>query len=148
VVRAAACAGRSGRGPADDFYAFFVICYHLKDWLKNDPAVRQRLPDIGKIVEAFVDEKLPLRLCADLANGVKHLVRDKPKNVRWDAGALLSVAPPAFQADAFDADSFQVSGEIVAKAAGQRWDAEMVAGRCVAHWQNFLRRVGLLPDTT
>ena len=130
----------------DDFYAFFLICFHLKDWLKNDPAVQQSLPDIDKTVEAFINGKPALRLCADLANGVKHLARDKPNTVRFADDALLSVAPSAFQTDAFDAGSFQVSGEIVAKAAGQRWDAEMVASSCVAHWQNFLRSERLLPD--
>ena len=28
----------------DDYYAFFVVCYHLKDWLKNDSAVQKKIP--------------------------------------------------------------------------------------------------------
>jgi hypothetical protein len=24
---------------ADDFYSFFVWCFHLKDWVKNDPTI-------------------------------------------------------------------------------------------------------------
>jgi hypothetical protein len=130
----------------DDFYAFFVICYHLKDWIKNDPRVRQEAPTVADSVVAFVDEKQSLRMSADIANGVKHLVRNNPTRVKIDPNALLSVAQPAFQADAFQEDAFQVSGEIVVKALDQKWDAEMIAGHCVAHWQNFLRRAGLLHD--
>jgi hypothetical protein len=128
----------------DEYYAFFLICYHLKDWLKTDPVVQQRVLNMGRKVEGFVNATLSLRLCADLANGVKHFV--VTKRIRIDADAGLSVVPVAFEAEAFQEDAFQVTGAVVAKAADQRWDAEAVAGRCVADWQRFLRDVGLLDE--
>ena len=29
----------------DDVFAFFMHCYHLKDWIKNDPSVKARMPN-------------------------------------------------------------------------------------------------------
>ena len=53
----------------DEVYAFFQNCYHLKDWLKNDPATQQTATGI----EQFVPASPNLSLCGDLANGTKHL---------------------------------------------------------------------------
>src|SRR5688572_16657296 len=66
----------------DDVYSFFIYCYHLKDWIKNDPASGIDAPT----VEGFVHGDLNLKLCGDLSNGVKHLKLDRPK---VDAGAEI-----------------------------------------------------------
>jgi len=124
----------------DDFYAFFVTCFHLKDWLKNDPGVPK---PTGEQAETLVNNRQSLRVCADIANGVKHLVRTNEKLVRFDPDARLSIEPPAFKEDAFQKDAFQMGG-IAIDAMGQKWSAEMVAGRCVAYWMTFLRQEGLL----
>jgi hypothetical protein len=58
----------------------------------------------------------------------------------------LSVVPVAFEAEAFQEAAFQVTGAVVARAADQRWDAETVAGHCVADWQRVLRDVRLLDE--
>jgi hypothetical protein len=126
----------------DDFYAFFVSCFHLKDWLKRDPSV-PRL--VGEKAEELINRP-SLRVCADIANGVKHLVRTNMKSVRFDADAQLSITPSAFQADAFDEDAFQ-TGEIVIEAIGQTWPALEVADGCVRYWDDFLRQEGLLATT-
>src|SRR6516225_1807549 len=57
----------------DDIYAFFMHCYHLKDWVKNDTSVKTRMPNIGADVEQFINESEALRLCADLCNSSKRL---------------------------------------------------------------------------
>jgi hypothetical protein len=44
---------------ADEVYAFFQNCYHLKDWIKNDPLSGQP----GPKVEGFVHSSLSLRIC-------------------------------------------------------------------------------------
>ncbi|HEY3124111.1 MAG TPA: hypothetical protein VGK70_08600 [Thermoanaerobaculia bacterium] len=53
----------------DDLYHFFQDVWHLKDWLKNDPAVSQQ---VRTSVETDVNGVQALRLAADLANGSKH----------------------------------------------------------------------------
>ena len=57
----------------DDIYAFFMQCYHLKDWIKNDTSVKTRTPDIGTDVEQFVNGSEALSLCADICNSLNHL---------------------------------------------------------------------------
>lgn len=54
----------------DDTQAAFMAAYHLKDWLKNDPASGLR----SDVIEAAVTASGTLTLAADLANGIKHLV--------------------------------------------------------------------------
>ena len=58
----------------DDYYAFFVWCYHLKDWLKNDDSIPS---SVGDRVERYVKDKRCLGICGALANGIKHLRRDR-----------------------------------------------------------------------
>jgi hypothetical protein len=57
----------------DDVYAFFMRCYHLKDWIKNDASVKTRMPNIGTDVEQFTNESEALGLCADLCDSLKRL---------------------------------------------------------------------------
>ncbi len=53
----------------DEVYAFFLNCYHLKDWIKNDKSVGAA----AEKVEQFIDNNKELSLCADICNGIKHL---------------------------------------------------------------------------
>jgi len=71
----------------DDVRAFFVSCYHLKDWIKRDPSVPET---VRADVEPFVAATPCLRLAADVANGVKHLDLDGAR-VEHDASRRLEV---------------------------------------------------------
>lgn len=53
----------------DALIHFYMDAYQLKDWIKNDPAVGVA----PTVVEGFVNSAPALCLCADLANGTKHL---------------------------------------------------------------------------
>lgn len=69
----------------DDVHAFFVECHSFKDWLINDPSY----DDYSKReIENFVTCNFELALCADVANGKKHLVCHNRRN-RNDPRALL-----------------------------------------------------------
>jgi len=61
----------------DDVYAFFQNCYHLKDWIKNDPSC-----SAWSDVEKFINSNKDLQICADLCNGLKHLQRMKPRSAQ------------------------------------------------------------------
>jgi len=54
----------------DDLWHFFQDCYHLKDWIKNDPNIPY---DVKGETEYYVKNNKELRICADLANRSKHL---------------------------------------------------------------------------
>ena len=70
----------------DDLYHFFQDAWHLKDWIKNDPSA----PIALKVnIEQKVKASRELRVCADLANGTKHMVlRESTKR----EGATISSA--------------------------------------------------------
>lgn len=82
-----------------------------------------------------------MRVCADLANASKHMTLTR---IRFTGDTRLEAAPAAFQADAFS-DAFQAVDEIVIVGMGDnRWNALKVADGCVKHWEDFLRREGVL----
>lgn len=52
----------------DDVISFFIHCYHVRDWIVH-------LNTVGvtaKQVDSFINRHIPLKICADLANGSKH----------------------------------------------------------------------------
>lgn len=53
----------------DEVYAFFVFCFHLKDWIKNDESVGTAADK----VEDFVKNNKELNLCRDICHSIKHL---------------------------------------------------------------------------
>ena len=58
----------------DFLWALFQNCWNFKEWVKNDPAT----PALAKNqIEKDIDSYESLRICADLANGSKHLVRTR-----------------------------------------------------------------------
>lgn len=78
LVEVATGSGRevvSSDDARDRLINFYLDAYHLKDWIKNDPAAGAA----SRSVEGFVKNSASLRLCADLANGAKHLRLTTPK---------------------------------------------------------------------
>jgi hypothetical protein len=122
----------------DDFYAFCLVCFHLKDWLKNDASAEVD----EKVVEQYVNGNLWLGLCADLANGAKHLkLRDRSRRFEGthhpettlvlDLGLGISLLPvkPALT---------------IPLPPGERVTALRFVESCVDAWDEFLRTHGLL----
>ena len=70
-----------------------------------------------------------LRLCADLANGSKHLKLDR--YARFDSPARLEKVAAAFDA-AFSSEGFESQDAFVIPAAGTLLDALRVAQRCIS----------------
>jgi hypothetical protein len=65
----------------DDVWAFFQNCWHIKDWLEHD----RRVPEVVRdSVKKAAYKSRVLRVCADVANGTKHLklTRRDGKRVR------------------------------------------------------------------
>ena len=59
----------------DEVFALFQALWHLKDWLKNDPALPA---PVGVAVETWiVGEGHLLKVAADVANGSKHMTLDR-----------------------------------------------------------------------
>ena len=122
----------------DEVYAFFESTWHLQDWLKNDPAhPLARVQD----VEDFANSSDPLRWCADITNGSKHLEANREPRVDPNTGiggrhysVTLGTEPTP--------TTISVSYDIV--GAGQCRDAMALADECLAAWEQFLKKHGLL----
>jgi hypothetical protein len=127
----------------DDVLAFFVSCYHLKDWLKNDPASGVSENE----VETFVAKSLNLRICGDLANGSKHLTVTRP---RLDATTkvtrhVTTYGPLVMTGQTTTAEiENTISAYYGIRARGVLHDAFEVATRCVEEWDGFLHSKDLL----
>lgn len=59
----------------DTVYAFFMNCYHLKEWIKKSTSIDpENMFDENNGVECF-------KICADICNGLKHLKLDYKSRV-------------------------------------------------------------------
>jgi hypothetical protein len=122
----------------DEMYAFFESCFHFKDWLKNDPAQPLSRPQDA---EDFVNGSEPLRWCADVANGSKHLVASRTPRI--DPAAGLGRRHYSIQLGNMTATT--ISARYLIVGAGHTWDAMELAGACLSAWDQFLRSRKLLP---
>ncbi len=59
----------------DDLLAFFLNCWHLKDWIENDSTLSSAVTgNIEREAEAYES----LQICADICNRTKHLKLTRP----------------------------------------------------------------------
>jgi hypothetical protein len=112
---------------ADLTESFFNQCYHLKDWIKKDPAIGP-----GVDVEAYIQKTAPLRIAADYCNSLKHAgLNGKGRNSRQvetiNTHLKLDSTPKGFVSSA--------RVEIV--MGGKRYNAYKLATDCVAAWRTF-----------
>lgn len=145
--RLSAIAGGQVAGSSDEardaLFHFFQDAYHLKDWIKNDPAVTT------SDVEHYIKTREVLRLCADLCNGTKHFGLDPNKRPRTGDAST-----------AFDSQSVWVRPATIGSglpprpalhawtvsSGGQHYNALALGGEVVRAWEQWLEREGLLKD--
>jgi hypothetical protein len=70
----------------DDLQHFYQDCWHLKDWIKNDPNC-----NVGVLSEKEVGAQPILQVIADLANAGKHLVRHHDRVGAYATGKDVTV---------------------------------------------------------
>ena len=121
---------------ADLAEAFFNQCYHLKDWIKKDPAVGPRVD-----VEAYIRNVGALRIVADYCNSLKHAGLDQKSRSGGQVENVLThlkmdITPRGFVSSA------QV--EII--LGGKRYNAYKLATDCVAAWRTFFALNSIIVD--
>lgn len=62
----------------DNAWSFFIHCWHVRDWIKYDPTID---PAIRTSILKAAETSRALQICADVANGRKHLKLDRPPRV-------------------------------------------------------------------
>ena len=101
----------------DMVWAFFQNCWHVKDWVWNDPIVPQVTKDA---VSAMAHSSVVLKVCQEMCNGTKHLAARR--------GASH---------DSIDT-TIVPGGETINECVIDRGDGELVSGRMLAisAWPN------------
>lgn len=118
----------------DIAYAFFLNCYHLKDWIKNDPTAEISDDD----VENHITDNQCLSICADICNGLKHLRLDRPRSdqePKIGAGELYDTVGSGENSRRVHWYVDTIKGML---------DPFELATECVEKWKEFLRRHGLI----
>ena len=118
----------------DEIYAFFMNCYHFKDWIKNDDTVAGT---VQQTVEAHINSSRPLKLCADICNSLKHLrltssrSGERPAFGKKQFGLVLGTAPTTIDLK-YEVNT--TTGPI---------DTFQLATDCIDDWDAFLTANGL-----
>ena len=119
----------------DEIYAFFLNCYHVKDWIRNDSSLPAAVRDS---VEGHVNSEGSLRLSADVCNGLKHVhlnrkrSGERPKFGRKLFKVGLGVGVPT---------TISLKYEITTDSGPI--DAFELATECVDCWKRFVTAHGL-----
>ena len=103
----------------DIIHAFFVFCYHLKDWIIRD------FPSSKEQVENYINGSV-LRHCADFCNEIKHLNRRKPRTGHAPDIPYIDIGEngrPIFMIETDEGDQ----------------DACELAGKCIDAWYEYIR---------
>jgi hypothetical protein len=122
--------------PLDYVLAFFLNCYHIKDWLKAGPEWREDVaPEVrNKAVEQFVEESEVLRICADLCNGNKHFrLKQAPRS-----GSAPELKAIHTKVDTSTDPQTKTTRYILRTERGDD-DALQLATECFECWASFIR---------
>ncbi len=114
----------------DDIWSFFQNCWHLKDWVKNDPSV---LSNVSQSIERLVAASPSLMICADLANGTKHLKLKDPRVGAKPSHCNLTIVP---------GESSKVE-YLVDSGSGTQQNSLDLARECLREWERILHEQGL-----
>jgi hypothetical protein len=113
----------------DMMWAFFQNCWHVKDWLCNDPSVPSETK--GAVVD-LAHLSPDLKMCQQLCNGTKHLgLRKGAKHLR--TSTTYDFARGFIETDCFidDGNGKEISGRELAR-------------RCIDEWERILVSQGLV----
>jgi hypothetical protein len=116
----------------DDLQHYFQDCWHLKDWIKNDPS-----SGVGAAIETEVLAHKALRVVGDLANGAKHLARHTHREGAYTTSTNVTVH--LGQDKPIDVDYVVTLGD------GTTMSAQALVHEAFLAWSNVLNNVGLKP---
>jgi len=116
----------------DDLQHYFQDCWHLKDWIKNDPSTGAR-----SRIEQEVQAHRALRVVADLANAAKHLDRYAHREGAYVTSTDVTVH--------LGQDKPIDVCYTVSLADGTTLSAQDLVHEAFMAWQTVLAKLGLQP---
>lgn len=134
----------------DDVYGFFIHCFHLKDWINNSISTATT-PSVEELFDKNTGNE-NFKICADFANGSKHLKIKKKVRVDPNTGIAtqsVTVFPSAIRIginspkkETVSITRARYSWNI--KAGGKDYDVYDLAKNCMDEWEKFLRDNNLI----
>ncbi len=135
----------------DEVYAFFMNCYHLKDWINEDPKVPL---SATSNVENFINSTECLRICADMCNRSKHSELTRYVRIDKDTELHSQAYSPERRYEIITRDNSDVIDAISEKGMwlkfryeigylGKTIDALELAKSCIEKWGDFIAEHGL-----
>lgn len=116
----------------DVVYAFFINCYHLKDWILYDNSVK--IKDKKQKIEEFINKNECMKLCADLCNGMKHLELNKTRT-----GKQPVINKREFSLDLGPKGTILAVKYKIETSTGIK-DAFALAIECKEKWEEFIKK--------
>jgi len=118
----------------DLIYAFFMNCYHLRDWLIKSGHSEK------VIFDTYIKNSDALRWCRDICNGMKHFRLDPDRTPTYESWTTATVTPVYI-------DGRPVQPEPIAgkhwvfedPVSGAQRDMFELADACMEDWAAFLR---------
>ena len=120
----------------------FQDILHLRDWLKNDPAVTVPAQDLDRLFSGNVAASRNLHAARDVANGSKHLVINSPSisaDTKVSRTGQITWTPSGTMRDSPIKHSINID-----LGSGNFVDALDLARRCVDDLNGFLGSRGLI----
>jgi hypothetical protein len=124
--------GTSFNDLEDNMWAFFWNCWHVKDWIANDPSIAR---EVKKALLADVHVAKHLSIVADLANGTKHFTatsRTKRTGAQQSVIEFIPLPSGAFRVE-----------HLVRLEDRSELTAGAVASKALEEWRDILQRHGL-----
>ena len=122
--------GASFEGQYDEVLAFFMNCYHLKDWIKNDISDE----NFNSVVESYINQNDCLKLCADICNGAKHLDVNRSR-----FGEETSIRTEV-HLDESQENSPVIRKWYITTNSGEVFDSFDIATLCLTKWVDFFNQ--------
>ena len=150
---------KSSEEKLDRIYNFFLICYHLREWIKKDAKVdqpvKEKLPTFEK-----ENSSVQFQMCRDLCNKSKHATleetsRYKPNDVNTKiiayGGSIFSVPIKELEETRKKKETIHLReedeifiGNYVVSFIGNSYDLKGVVQGCMYTWKEFFEENDLL----
>ena len=117
----------------DEVYAFFLNCYHLRDWIENDDIVKPL--ELEKKVEHFMKQNVCMCVCRDICIGIKHL---EQKSCPW-SGQVPTFGPRKFFLNLGGEHGPIIKVKFSIETKTGTIDAFELASECVRKWGEFIK---------
>ncbi|AKM82425.1 TPA: hypothetical protein DD449_05025 [Candidatus Berkelbacteria bacterium] len=123
----------------ETYIRFFRDCFHLKDWLRNDNAIKNN--NAKNIIETYINNSSYLKFSADVANASKHKILNPKRKIRVDKDIDLVESGYIMPGD-FTMTQFGKCVRIIYNEY-HSINAFTLAKGCIDEWRMFIEKYKL-----